>query len=84
MANEINRYKRGSNNRELKFGPDGSLEIYVQADRPSTDKVASWLPAPRGPFNLFMRAYLPGERLIDQTYVPPLVQRVRDGDQPAP
>jgi hypothetical protein len=60
----------------MKYGPDGSLEIYVQADKPSDDKLGNWLPAPRGPFNLFMRAYLPDEALIKQTYVPPPIRRV--------
>lgn len=76
-ANELNRYTRGSNNKSIKYGADGSLELYVQADKPADDKLGNWLPAPRGPFNLFMRAYLPDESLIKQTYVPPPITRVQ-------
>ncbi len=77
VANEINRYSRGSTNKDMKFGADGSLEIFLQADRPADDKLGNWLPAPKGPFNLFLRGYLPGEDLIKQTYAPPPVQRVQ-------
>jgi hypothetical protein len=59
----------------MTLGKDGSLEIYIQADRPEAGKLANWLPAPKGSFNLFMRAYLPDESLIRQTWVPPAVTR---------
>ena len=73
-ANEINRYSLGTKDaKSLVFGKDGSLEIYIQSNRPSADKVANWLPAPKGPFNLFLRTYLPDESLIKQTWVPPAV-----------
>lgn len=75
-ANAINRYSRGSQDKDMVYGKDGSLEIHVQAEPPAPEKRANWLPAPRGPFNLFLRAYLPGKSLLDQTYVPPAVERV--------
>lgn len=76
--NEIKRYSLGTKDTaKMVFGKDGSLDIYIQADRPSDDKVANWLPAPKGPFNLFLRAYLPDESLIRQTYTPPPVVRQR-------
>jgi hypothetical protein len=75
-ANEINRYSLGTKDlKGMTFGKDGSLDIYIQADRPAADHVANWLPAPKGSFNLFMRAYLPDVSLIQQTYVPPEVRR---------
>jgi hypothetical protein len=36
----------------------------------------NWLPVPKAPFNLFLRAYLPGESLIRQTYLPPAINKV--------
>lgn len=74
VANEIKRHSLGTKNlKDMVFGKDGSLEIYIQAERPAADKVANWLPAPKGSFNLFLRAYLPDEVLVKQTYVPPPV-----------
>jgi len=74
-ANEINRYSRGSQDADLRYGADRSLELYLQAGPPPEKQRANWLPAPKGPFNLFVRAYLPDESLIKQTYVPPPVVR---------
>ncbi|MEI8156010.1 MAG: DUF1254 domain-containing protein [Burkholderiales bacterium] len=77
VANEINRYSLGTKDmKNMVFGKDGSLEIYIQADRPASELLSNWLPAPKGSFNLFMRAYLPDASLIQQTYIPPAVQRV--------
>ncbi len=78
-ANPIGRYSRGSPDKELVYGPDGSLELYLQSDEPAAHQRANWLPTPNGPFNLFLRAYLPDATLINQTYVPPAV--VRDDRQ---
>jgi hypothetical protein len=72
-ANDIGRYSRGSPDADMKFNADGSLDIYIQAEPTSDDKRGNWLPAPKGPFNLFLRAYLPAENLIKQTYIPPSV-----------
>ena len=60
VANPINRFSVGTKNKDLKLGADGSLTIYVQADAP-TDPVqrANWLPAPKGDFSLYVRAYWP-------------------------
>lgn len=74
-ANELGRYSRGSPDRDMFYGKDGSLEIHIQAEPPAPERRANWLPAPKGPFNLFLRVYLPGQALIDQTYVPPPVER---------
>lgn len=75
VANPIGRYSRGSVDRRMRYGRDGSLTLYLQPDPPSRDKLENWLPTPRGAFNLFMRAYLPGEALIRQDYVPPPVRK---------
>jgi hypothetical protein len=77
-ANEIRRHSLGTKDmQKMVFGKDGSLEILIQAERPADDKVANWLPAPKGSFNLFLRAYLPDESLIRQAYTPPPVVRQR-------
>jgi len=78
VANPVNRYSLGSHDKAtFKPAADGSLTMYLQAEAPSQDKMNNWLPVPKGPFNLFLRAYLPAEDLIKQTYVPPAVERVK-------
>jgi hypothetical protein len=37
---------------------------------------ANWLPVPEGKFNLFLRTYLPGPTVMDQSYAPPTVRRI--------
>lgn len=77
VPNEINRWAIRENMKGLKFGDDGSLRIFVQAERPSDDKFSNWLPCPKdGNFNLTMRNYMPSREIIEQRYDPPVLQRV--------
>jgi hypothetical protein len=62
----------------MKTDKDGSLTIYVQKDSPGADKEANWLPAPEGEFFFFLRTYIPGEELVNQTWQPPSVTRVEE------
>jgi hypothetical protein len=74
--NELKRYSLGTKNKTLKYNPDGSLTIYVQADPPSEAERANWLPAPKdADFSLFMRAYWPKTAVIDGSWTPPAAQR---------
>lgn len=75
VDNSINRYSLGDRS-SMKTAADGSVTIYVQKDSPGPDKEANWLPSPEGPFFLIMRAYLPADDLVKQTWVPPSVKRV--------
>lgn len=80
VYNEAGRYSFGDKVPGLRHADDGSLTIYIQPDAPEGDKAANWLPSPRGkPFNLFLRAYLPGKALLDQSYVAPPVRKVGGG-----
>jgi hypothetical protein len=60
--------------------PDGSLDLYIQADPPSdSNSIAScnWLPSPAGAeFTLLLRMYMPETSVIDGQRVPPAVRRV--------
>ena len=77
VPNEIKRQALGDRDK-LKFGSDGSLEIYIQAGSPGKDKEANWLPAPKsGPFTLTMRLYAPRREVLDGTWAPPAVQKVK-------
>ncbi len=76
--NDIKRYSVGTKNRTLKYGEDGSLTIYVQADPPPEAQRANWLPAPKGgDFSLYIRAYWPEVAVSDGSWTPPPVMKTR-------
>jgi hypothetical protein len=76
IDNPISRYAIGDRTRGLVHGPDGSLEIHLQHERPDGGREANWLPAPAGPMRLVLRAYEPAEPLIDGSWPAPAVKRV--------
>ena len=77
VPNEIKRYSTGTKNKALKYNPDGSLTIYVQADAPPAAQRDNWLPAPKGAdFSLFGRAYWPKTPVVDGSWTPPAVKKL--------
>lgn len=76
VDNPINRYSIGDRTEGLKYGADGSLEIYMQSENPGPDKVSNWLPAPAGPFYFVGRFYGPRATAIDGRWsLPALIER---------
>ena len=73
-ANPINRFAIGDRN-SLKKNTDGSVDIYIQKDKPAKDKESNWLPAPDGPFNLMLRVYWPKEEMINGNWTAPGVKK---------
>jgi hypothetical protein len=58
----------------LVANPDGSVDIVLQARTPPI-REQNWLPTPAGRFRLMLRAYLPGEAVVNGRYeVPPVVR----------
>ncbi|MGD2059750.1 MAG: DUF1254 domain-containing protein [Acidimicrobiia bacterium] len=77
IENPIDRYLVNSTTEGLVTGEDGSLTISIQHDEPDTEEGrANWLPAPRGPFYMHLRLYLPEEAALDGSWDPPPVERV--------
>ena len=73
VANEINRYSV-SDRSGLAQNADGSVDIYIQKTAPAGHE-SNWLPAPAGNFILWLRAYVPGQAILDGKYeVPPVVE----------
>jgi hypothetical protein len=72
VANPIDQYSVGDRSG-MTEDADGGLTIYLQKDSPGADKESNWLPAPDGNFTLFLRAYLPGEDIVNQTWQPPKI-----------
>ena len=77
VENPFNRYTLSQRNK-LKYNPDGSVDLYLQASNPGGDKESNWLPAPQGPFVLMLRLYWPNETsptILNGTWKPPSVQQ---------
>jgi hypothetical protein len=60
VANPINRYLLNSPMLpQFHRDADGGLTLLIQNDSPGKDKEANWLPAPKGPFIMYLRLYWP-------------------------
>lgn len=76
VANPINRNAIGDRSN-LKTNADGSVDIYFQHDSPGKDKETNWLPAPQGEFNVLLRVYWPKEDMLNGSWNPPAVMKVK-------
>jgi hypothetical protein len=76
VANPINRYLINSAMLpQLKKDADGGVTLYIQNESPGKDKEANWLPAPKGPFMMYLRLYWPKEEALDGKWTAPPVKR---------
>jgi hypothetical protein len=75
--NALNRFSLGTKNKDLKHNADGSLPLYFGAKSPGKDKETNWMPAPKGPFSLYIRCYWAEQAVIDGTWMPPQVEKVK-------
>lgn len=75
VPNEINRYAIAEYTTGLEYNEDGSLDIYIQKDRPINNE-SNWLPAPEGDFNLMLRMYQPAAKVVNGSYEIPGVKRL--------
>jgi hypothetical protein len=77
VANPINRYLINSPMLpQMKKDADGGLTLYIQHDSTGKDREANWLPAPKGPFIVFMRLYWPKEEALSGKWTAPPLQRL--------
>jgi len=76
VENPIRRYSIGNRTRGLVRNDDGSLDILLQHRMPESEKLrANWLPAPRGAFQIALRAYLPRRELREGCAAMPTIVR---------
>jgi len=76
VANPLNRYLINSPMLpDLKRDPDGGVTLYIQHDSPGRDKEANWLPAPSGPFLMFLRLFWPKPEALEGKWKQPPLQR---------
>jgi hypothetical protein len=76
VPNPINRYTLSQRDKLLK-NPDGSVDLYLQADSPGKAKEANWLPAPKAKFIPMLRLYWPKEQdpsILDGSWAIPGVK----------
>lgn len=75
VANPINRYSIGDRTPGLRYEPDGSLAIRLQADDPGPG--VNWLPTPKGElFYVVLRLYQPRAAHLEYRYAYPPVRRL--------
>jgi len=74
VANPINRYLINSPMLpQLKKDADGGLTLIIQNESPGKDKEPNWLPAPKGPFIMYMRLYWPKTEATEGKWTAPKV-----------
>lgn len=74
-ANELDRFAIGDRD-DLVYNADGSLDILIQHEDPGAERVANWLPAPRGRLGVTMRLYEPAPHVLIGGWNPPPIRRV--------
>lgn len=76
VDNPINRFTLSPRD-PLKYNEDGSLDLLIQNTAPSKDEASNWLPSPPQDFILMLRLYWPDEAIIDGSWTPPVIKRVK-------
>ncbi len=75
VPNKLNRFALGDRDA-LKYNADGSLDLYIQAESPGSEKEANWLPSSAtGRLGVTMRLYAPAAPALDGRWNPPAVRR---------
>jgi hypothetical protein len=78
VANPLNRYLLNSPMLpQFKRDADGGLTLHIQNESPGKDKEANWLPAPKGPFVMFLRLYSPKEEALEGKWTAPPLKVVK-------
>lgn len=75
-ANPIDRFAIGDRD-DLAVNDDGSIDIWISHSSPGIGRESNWLPAPPGPFNVFLRVYRPEQRMLAGEWRPPPIVRER-------
>jgi hypothetical protein len=76
VANPVNRYLINSPMLpQLKRDADGGLTLLIQNESPGKNREANWLPAPKGPFVMYMRLYWPKVEAVEGRWTAPPLKR---------
>lgn len=76
LPNPLNRFLL-NNQSKLEYGQDGSLKLYLAADKPADAPEGNWLPTPTTVKNyrLTFRFYGPRAGVADGSYFPPALRK---------
>jgi len=75
LPNPIHRAAIRDRTKNLQYNPDGSLDIYLQADSPGPGKEANWLPIAKTESTVTFRVYRPKPALLKNEYrLSPIVE----------
>jgi len=75
LPNPIHRAAIRDRTKNLQYNPDGSLDIYLQADSPGPGREANWLPIAKTESTVTFRVYRPKPALLKNEYkLPPIVE----------
>ena len=78
VANPLDRYLINSPMLpQLGKDADGGVTLLIQNESPGKDKEANWLPAPKGPFIMYMRLYWPKAEAVDGKWTAPPLTRAQ-------
>jgi hypothetical protein len=75
--NPLNRYSLGTKSKFMQPNADGSLTLHFGATSPGKDRETNWVPAPNGTFSLYLRCYWADQAILDGTWMPPQVEKVK-------
>ena len=76
IPNEINRATISSW-MDLTYNEDGSLDIYIQHNKPDEDKLSNWLPTPEsGKLEPTMRLYAPKIEALAGLWKMPFIKKI--------
>ncbi len=78
VPNPLHRYTLSQRNKFIT-NPDGSVDLYLQADSPGKAEEANWLPTPKAKFVPMLRLYWPKQAapsIIDGSWKPPAIDEV--------
>jgi hypothetical protein len=78
VANPLDRYLLNSPMMpQFKKDADGGLTLLIQNESPGKDRESNWLPAPKGPFVMFMRLYWPKKEATEGKWVAPPARKTQ-------
>lgn len=76
IHNPLDRYLLNSGMLDqFQKEEDGSLVLHISKDSPGPELESNWLPAPDGPFYMFLRLYGPEKTVLEGEWTPPTAKK---------